>query len=256
MRKVVLAAGLLLSACGSTLAGASPSPTPSASTAPPATEMPLATRVHAGPLPGSAVHITVNGAPYDPTVPFQLTPTGQPVVIEMAFPFAVDRPFLETWLPRSATVLWVDDRTVRLTFPETESNIGFKIPETRAADGSATIDLFVVNVAFPATRVVSLYTVAELTAGSPVPTPALTVRVRAPGVLRVSPDGRRAIAYAYAPPAAPVLVDLSPPVRARRWRGRPPPTDRSCSPIGCAMAACSSSDGPYGSGIPTAVRCT
>jgi WD40 repeat protein len=130
------------------------------------------------------------------------------VVIEMAFPFAVDRPYLETWLPRTAATAWLDDRTVRLTYPETESNIGFKIPETRAADGSATIEWFVVTVAFPATRVVSLYTVTELTSGARVPIPATTVRVGAAGPLKVSPDGRRAVAYAYLPTSVPAIVDL------------------------------------------------
>lgn len=198
-----LVVAVLVAACGSPPAGASPSPSNSASPSVAAS----ATPAPAGTLPRTAVRVTVNGAPYDMDKQYQLVPTGQPVVIEMVFPFAVDRPFLETWLPRTAAIVWVDDRTVRLTFPETDPNIGFKIPETRAADRSATIDLLIVNVAFPATRVISLYTVAELTAGGRIPAPALSVRVSAPGALRVSPDGRRAIAYT--PSAAPVLVDLT-----------------------------------------------
>ncbi|HSW95240.1 MAG TPA: hypothetical protein VLI88_03665 [Patescibacteria group bacterium] len=127
MRNIALA-GLLLSACGSTLAGASPSPAPSATAGALSTESPSATRGLTGALPGSVVRITVNGAPYDPNVTFQLQPTGRPVVIEMAFPFAVDRSFMQTWIPANAPAVWVDDRTLRLTYPETETVINFKIP--------------------------------------------------------------------------------------------------------------------------------
>jgi hypothetical protein len=222
----VLAAGLVLCACDSTLAGASPSPQASVPSVAPSAS-PSTSAAAAGPLPRSAVRITVNGASYDWDKTFQLTPTGQPVVLEMAFPFAVDRPFLETWLPtKTASVTWIDDRTVGLTFPETDSNIGFKVPETRSADHRATIDMFVVNVTFPASRVVSLYTVAELTGGARVPTPALSVRVSAPGALKVSPDGRRAVAFTYAPPAPLILVDL---------------TTRTSAPLSGPTAA----DGPF-----------
>src|SRR5260221_7946100 len=216
---------LMASACGSTVAG-SPSRRAAVSATPVVTATPATSVAPTGPLPRSSVHVTVNGAPYDMDKQYQLTPTGQPVVIEMAFPFAVDRPFLETWLPRTAATAWVDDHTVRLAFPESESNIGFKIPETRAADRSAIIELFVVNVAFPATRVVSLYTVAELTSGARVPTPALSVRVSAPGFLRVSPDGRRAVTIPYLATSAPALVDL---------------TTRAVAPLTGPIAA----DGPF-----------
>jgi hypothetical protein len=209
MRHIALAAGLLLSACGSTFSGSSPSPQVSASAAPSAGATPSATLGLAGALPGSVVRITVNGLPYDQNVPFQLQPTGRPVVIEMAFPFAVDRPFFETWMPRNAASIWVDDRTLRLSYSETETNIGFKIPETRAADQSATIGFFVVRVDFPASRVVSTYPVTELAKGGAAPTSATTVRVSAPGVLRVAPDGRHAIAYTYVIGTSPTLVDLA-----------------------------------------------
>lgn len=152
------------------------------------------------------MHVTVNGAAYDQNVEFLLTPTGRPVVIELAFPFAVDRLSLETWLPRNAAPTWTDDRTVRLTYPETATNIGFKVPETPAADNSAVIGMFIVRVAFPG-RVVSIYTVAELTSGARVPTPETAERVSAPGVITVAGDGRHAIASL--PSSAPVLVDLA-----------------------------------------------
>jgi len=200
-------------ACGPTLAGASPSPVVA----------PSATTALTGALPGAAVRITVNGAPYDQTVPFQLQPTGRPVVIEMVFPFAVDRASLETWIPRNAAAVWVDDRTLRLTYPETETNISFKIPETRAADGTAVIGFFIVRVDFPASRVVSTYTVAELAKGDRIPTPATTVRVSAPGALRVAPDGRHAIAYSSVAGASPLLVDLT--TRASTPLTEPTPAD-------------------------------
>ena len=226
MRNVALA-GFLLIACGSTRAGASPSPEPSAiSVAPPAIATPSATRGLPGTLPGSAVRITVNGQAYDPDLGSKLTPTGQPVVIEMAFPFAVDRPSLETFLPRNAVVSWTDDRTVRVAYPETETTIGFKAVDVRAADGSAVIGMFIVRVEFPASRVVSTYTAAELMSGKPAPTSATSVRVSAPGVLRVAPDGLRAIAYAYVAGARPVVIDL---------------TTRASTPLVGPIAA----DGPF-----------
>lgn len=205
MRAIALVAALVLGACGSTLADGSPSPrasaTPSASAAP------------TGMLPGSAVRITVNGAPYVDGTGFTLTPTGGLVTIVITFPFAVDKSSVERWLSKSSPITWTDDRTARLTFPETESMIGFKIAETRAADGSATIGWFTVHVDFPATRVVNEFTVAELyaiaTGGSR--TAASSFRVSSAGALTVSPDGRRAIAYqAIAPPSgvAPTMIQL------------------------------------------------
>lgn len=221
----MLVAGLTLAACGSTLAGGSPSPqasvvsaTASASAAP------------TGALPGSAVRITVNGAAYQQGVELPLTPTGGPVTIVMAFPFAVDRPSLERWLPKATAMLsWTDDRTVRLTYPETESNISFKVPEVQAADKSATIGLFSVHVAFPATRVIDLFTVAELNAiqTTGVRTAATAFRVNAAGGLTVSPDGHRAIAFdavglpSY--PSAPAMIDLA--ARKTIALAQPPASD-------------------------------
>lgn len=210
MRTIALAAGLVLGACGSTLAGPSSSQSLALpAVGPSASVMPSATRGPGGALPASVVTLTVNGARYDLGAAVQLTPTGRPVVIELGFPFPVDRQLLETWLPRNADVSWPDDRTLRLTYPETATIFSFKVPETRAADGSAVIDLFVVRVDFPASRVVSIYTVADLKSGARTATPATSVRVSAPGVLRVAPDGLHAVSYAYQPTSAPTLVDLT-----------------------------------------------
>lgn len=206
MRSIVLVAALLLAACGSTLSGGSPSPLASAT--PPASPAPT------GALPGSVVRVTVNGMPYSHGVDLQLTPSGSPVVIEMAFPFAVDKSSVERWPPKAPAVIWTDERTARLTFPESESNIGFKIAETLASDNSAVISWFTVNVVFPATRVIDLFTIGELnaiTTGGPR-TAATAFRISSAGRLTVSPDGRRAIEYeAIARPgrAAPAMIDLA-----------------------------------------------
>jgi hypothetical protein len=196
VRAIALAAGLLLGACGATLADGSRSPQASAvSPLPSESPAAVASAAPTGQLPGSVVRVTVNGVPYPQGTELKLTPVGGAVVIELAFPFAVDKPSVERWLGTPAPITWTDDRTARLTFPETESNIGFKIFETRAADGSAVISLFVVNVVFPATRVINEFTIAELTAGDRGPAAATALRISTPGRLTVSPDGRRAITF-------------------------------------------------------------
>jgi hypothetical protein len=205
VRPLVVAITLLLGACGSTLSGGSPSPSAPATTSPSAAP--------SGRLPGSSVRITVNGKPYVDGTAFTLAPTGGPVTIVIAFPFAVDKTSVERWLSRSAPITWTDDRTARLTFLETEP-ISFKIAETLAADGSAAIDYFTVNVEFPATRVVNIFATGEAyaiaTGGSR--TAADSHRVSAAGALTVSPDGGQGIIYqAIAPPpnsAAPAMVQL------------------------------------------------
>ncbi len=202
VRALVIAVTVVLGACGATLSGASPSPTRPTSASPGAS----------GRLPGSVVRVTVNGAPYEQATGITLTPTGGAVAIVIAFPFAVDRSSVERWLPKSAPITWTDDRTARLTFTETEP-IGFKIAETRAADGSATIDFFTVNVDFPATRVVNIFATGEvygIATGGPR-TAFDSHRVSAAGALTVSPDGLRAIQYqAIRPPmaVAPTMIQL------------------------------------------------
>ncbi|HEV2248973.1 MAG TPA: hypothetical protein VGT60_00505 [Candidatus Limnocylindria bacterium] len=148
----------------------------------------------------------------------------------MLFPFAVDRVALERFLPKAtATIAWIDDRTVRLTYPEGESNMSFKAVQVPSADGSAWIDLFSVHIAFPATRVVDLFTVSELYAikTTGVRTAAASYRVSAVDGLTVSPDGRRAIAFdAIGPPAypaAPAIIDLA--TRTSISLAQPPRSD-------------------------------
>src|SRR2546423_14157170 len=152
VRAIALAAAIFLSACGTTLAGASASPkvvaTPSATAS--------ASAAPSGKLPGSVVRITVNGRPYVDGTGFALVPTGKPVAIVLPFPFAVDRASVERFFPKSAAIAWTDDRTAALTFRETEP-ISFKIGETHAAVGDGVIDFFTVNVDFPGTRVVNIF---------------------------------------------------------------------------------------------------
>lgn len=194
---------MIVGACGSTLAGAAPSATVRTT----ATQSPAPT----GRLPGSVVKVTVNGRPYVDGTGFTLVPTGTPVTIVMAFPFAVDRSSVERWLP-TPPISWIDDRTAQVTFAETEP-IGFKIAETRALSGDTTIDWFTVNVQFPATRVVNIFATGEVygiaTGGSRIASESH--RVSAAGELTVSPDGGRAIQYqAVGDPAsvAPTMIQL------------------------------------------------
>jgi len=218
---MALAAALVLGACGSTRADGSPSPLASAT--PPASAAPT------GSLPGSAVRITVNGTPYAQGTELALSPTGAPVVIVMAFPFAVDRPSLDRFLPNAtAAISWTDDRTLRLTYPESESNMSFKVPEVLAADKTATIGLFSIHVSFPATRVIDLFTVAELNAikTTGVRTAATAFRIASAGSLTLSPDGRRAIEFELITikgSAAPALIELA--TRARTPLAQPTAAD-------------------------------
>jgi hypothetical protein len=223
MRILALSCALVLSACGATLFGGSPSPTASPSST---------TAVPTGTLPGSAVRITVNGTQYTQNTELTLRPTGHAVVIVIVFPFTVDRPAVEQFLPKApATIDWIDERTVRLTYPETESNMSFKAVQVPSVDRTAMVDIFSVHVAFPATKAIDLFTVAELNAiqSTGVRTAATAFRVATTGWLTVSPDGRRAIEFEWvAVPgqAAPAMIDLA---------------TRASSPLAQPTAA----DGPF-----------
>ena len=194
MRPIALVAALILGACGTTLAGASPSPKVTATPSASASASPSA--VPSGRLPGSAVRITVNGMPYVDGTGFALVPTGRPGTIVLTFPFAVDKASVERWLSTSTPITWTDDRTAQLTFREAEP-IGFKIAETRAAIGDAVIDWFTVNVNFPRTRVVNIFATGEAyglaTGGSR--TADESHRVSWTGALTVSRDSGPAIGY-------------------------------------------------------------
>src|SRR4030095_15241215 len=143
-----------------TLSGSSPTPvaTPIPTASPTRTAAP--TR-----YPGSVVRMTVNGVEH-PVSTMVNDPGDGPVTIVLTFPFAVDRVSVLEWggLPEART--WVDDRTLRLVVPENAPSVQFKIAETKAATGGDVIDFFTVNVMFPATRLVSVFTVADLYAAA------------------------------------------------------------------------------------------
>ncbi|MDP9252420.1 MAG: hypothetical protein M3O80_05380 [Chloroflexota bacterium] len=215
MRAVLALLVLVASACGSgsTLSGASP--TPSATSPGAGTASPTATPT--GPaaptrLPGSVVRLSVNGVEY-PISAYVNNPGDGPLTIVLTFPFAMDRQSVERWgMPASGTKTWLDDRTLRVVFPETES-LGFKIAETQSAGGDAVIDFFIVNVTFPATRIVSAFTIAELAAaGNNAPRTSSSWRVRSDDGITLSPDAKRVLIYdGFGPPSGqvPTFIELA-----------------------------------------------
>ncbi len=204
MRTSLVLALILATACGTTGAPSVSAPSSAMSEAaasPTASPLPSPSR-----LPGSSVRVSVNGVdqPFGSTI----TVSGDgPTVVVLGFPFDVDRASVERWLPRSASLEWPDDRTLRVRFPESESYPGFKVPETRSRDGTAVVDLFVVNVRYPPSAVLSVHTVAQLEAGATVP----TTRISLKGTVKVSPDATRLLTYdgydgpTYGRPGAPPI---------------------------------------------------
>lgn len=209
MRVVVLALAFVVTACG-------PGPTTLSDTAPstPAVRYtPIATPTPAVPtrLPGSVVRLSVNGVEHP--VSSEIVDAGDgPVTIVLTFPFAVDRLSVLEWggLPEART--WLDDRTLRLVVPENAPSLAFKIAQTKAASGDAVIDQFTVSVTFPATRLVSVFTVADLAApGNRLPQASSSWRVRSNDRLTLSPDAKRVLVYdglspLWSPP--PTLIEL------------------------------------------------
>ena len=106
---------------------------------------------------------------------------------------------------------WIDDRTLRLVFAETEPSIGFKIAETLSLSGDAAIDFFVVNVP-RSSHVVSVYTVADLAAAgfANLPRASSSWRVPASDGLTLAPDGKRVLIYdGFGPYAGPDPASLT-----------------------------------------------
>lgn len=207
MRAALVALALVVTACApgsTTLNGASPSPRA-------ATYTPIGSPTPASPtrLPGSVVRLSVNGVDH-PMGSDILDPGDKPVTIVLTFPFAVDHQSVESWGLPPGTRTWLDDRTLRLIVPETEPSVSFKIAETKAASGGAVIDFFVVSVRFPATRVVSVYTVADLTNARP-PRPSSSWRIRSDDGMTLSPDAKRVLIYdTIGPPTGqvPTFIEL------------------------------------------------
>jgi hypothetical protein len=158
------------------------------------------------------VRISVNGVDY-PAGTAISDPGVGPITVVLTFPFAVDRSSVEQWgLPASGARTWLDDRTLRVVFPESEPSVSFKIAETLSASGDAAIDFFIVNVTFPAARTVSVFTVAELAAAGNNPARTTSSwRIRSDDSVTLSPDAKRALIYdGFGPPSGqvPTFIDL------------------------------------------------
>jgi len=220
---------IVASACGtgSTLGGASPTPSATSPGAgaqsPVASSTPPAAPTH---LPGSVVRLSVNGIEYPISAPVS-NPGDGPLTIVLTFPFAVDRQSVERWgMPASGARTWLDDRTLRVVFPESES-LGFKIAETQSASGDAVIDFFIVNVTFPGTRTVSVFTIPDIVAaGNSAPRASSSRRVRSDDGIALSPDAKRVLVYdGFGPPSGqvPTFIDLE--TKKTTALAAPPATD-------------------------------
>lgn len=140
------------------------------------------------------MRITVNGAELTQGGTAQLD-AYTPALVSITFPVAMDRPSVERWLPRSASMNWSDDRTVAVSIPATESFPGFKVPESLSSDGSAVVDIFFVNLTPSPSLVVSMFSVDELFAGAHAPSNSATRVPSGAQVVRFSPDARRVLMY-------------------------------------------------------------
>jgi hypothetical protein len=89
---------------------------------------------------------------------------------------------------------WVDDRTVNLTFAETEPNPGFKIPQIISMDGLSSIDLLIIALRYPPSLTLSVYSIDGATAPSG---PKASGSWRVPGgpVFAISPEVSRVLFY-------------------------------------------------------------
>jgi len=170
---------------------ASAPPVSTASPTPTASVTPQAAPTH---LPGTAVHLTVNGADLAQGGTAQLDGDA-PALIAIAFPVDMDRASVERWLPRSGSVSWSDDRTLTLAIPATESFPAFKVPESLSKDGSAVVDIFFVNLSPRPSLVVSIFSADELLAGAHAPRDSAVRIASGAEVLRFSPDGAKVLMY-------------------------------------------------------------
>jgi len=218
--RALLAFAVLVSACadpGSATSGAS-TPAPAATFTPIPQALP--TR-----LPGSVVRLTVNGVEHPINTGIRNEGHG-PVTIVLAFPFAMDRPSVDQWgLPPSATKTWVDDRTLRIVFSETEPSPSFKMAELKSASGNAVIDFVALSVTFPAARLVSVFTVAQLTA-SRSPQPSISWRIRSDDGRTLSADAKRMLLFdSLGAPSGqvPTLVELD--TKTSTVLSQPPASD-------------------------------
>jgi hypothetical protein len=205
MRRLLLAFVVVVSACADPNIAA-----PGTSTSAPTARFTPEPQSLPTRLPGSVVRLTVNGVERPIDTGIRNEGDG-PVTIVLTFPFAMDRPSVDQWgPPGSATKTWLDDRTLRIVFAETESLISFKMAELKSASGDAVIDFIGVSVTFPATRLVSVYTVAQL-AASRSPQPSSSWRIRSDDGRTLSADAKRMLLFdSLGAPSGqvPTFVDL------------------------------------------------
>ena len=154
----------------------------------------------------------MNGVEYAPGAEIQIEPYA-PTAVDLMFPFPVDQASLEKWLPHSAAVTWLTAYVVRITIPTSVTAPAFKVPEVRSFDGTASVGLFVVGLAYPPSFVVSTYTPAEILAGAPTPrdrAPRVSAPRRAPAAF--SPDAAKVLLYdapGFQRTTGPRVVDVA-----------------------------------------------
>ena len=143
--------------------------------------------------PPSAVRVVVNGVerPYGTAIAVDGVGGTK---VSLTFPFSVERSSVDRWLPRMGSPSWVDDRTVNLTFAETEPNPGFKIPQIISTDGLSSIDLLIVALRYLPSLTLSVYSIDGATAPSG---PRASGSWRVPGgpVFAISPEVSRVLFY-------------------------------------------------------------
>lgn len=136
----------------------------------------------------------MNGVEHTANTGLRYTGDG-PITIVLTFPFAMDQQSVDQWpIPGAIAKTWVDDRTYRLMFSETESMLSFKMAELRSASGDTVIDFVGLSVTFPATSLVRVYTVADLTS-SRSPEPSSSWRIRSDDGRTLSPDAKRMLLF-------------------------------------------------------------
>jgi|GEM_PF-5732581 len=198
MRRSILVLGVLVAGIAAACGDSAASVTPSASVAP----------TH---LPGTSVRITVNGRELRPGATGLLADAGTSIVV-LAFPVAMERASVETWLPRGDVPSWNDDKTLSLSIAASETLAGFKVPESRSKDGVTVIDIFFVPLEHAPSVVVSTFTVAELLSGARPPKAADATRVSiGRGYVAIaSPDGAKLLTFLYGGAAPdPHVVDIA-----------------------------------------------
>jgi len=214
--------GLLLVACGARSEVAS-APTVSASgPTPTAGVANVSVSPSASPrrVAGSTVRVIVDGVEQPANAVLQ-APLSGPLRLRLLFPIDIERAAFERFLPAAVTPTWVDDRTVDLLVPQGTS--AFKAVELPSRDRSSVIDIVYVNVMFPPSRVVAVYSIADLTAAAPrvpdaaaTPTPSISSRVHLPAQrgfigagVALSRDAKTILVYATPQNTGVLRVDVA-----------------------------------------------